>query len=164
MQATVRGVAKSRTRLSDFTFTFPLLYKAYRFDYVPFVYFCFFSFVLETDLRKLRYGLCQKMFCLYCLLGALSGRCCCSVAQWCLALCDPMDCSTPGSPVCHQLPELAQLMSIESVMPSNHVTLCHPLLLPPSIFPSTRVFSNELTLFASSTKVLEFQLQHQSFQ
>ena len=36
-----------------------------------------------------------------------------------------------------------RLMSIESVMPSNHLILCHPLLLPPSIFPSTRVFSNE---------------------
>ena len=36
-------------------------------------------------------------------------------------------------------------MSIESVMPSNHLILCHPLLLPPSIFPSIRVFSNELT-------------------
>ena len=69
VQATVHGVAKSRTWLSDFTHTLPLLYKAYRFDYVPFVYFCFFSFVLETDLRKLRYGLCQKMFCLCCLLG-----------------------------------------------------------------------------------------------
>ena len=41
---------------------------------------------------------------------------------------------------------LFQLMSIESVMPSNHLTLCHPLLLLPSIFPSIRVFSNELAL------------------
>ena len=39
-----------------------------------------------------------------------------------------------------------KLMSIESVMPCNHLTLCHPLLLPPSIFPSIRVFSNESTL------------------
>ena len=38
---------------------------------------------------------------------------------------------------------LLELMSIESVMPSNHLILCHPLLLPPSIFPSIRVFSNE---------------------
>ena len=38
---------------------------------------------------------------------------------------------------------LLKLMSIESVMPSNHLILCHPLLLPPSIFPSIRVFSNE---------------------
>ena len=38
---------------------------------------------------------------------------------------------------------LLKLTSIESVMPSNHLILCHPLLLPPSIFPSTRVFSNK---------------------
>ena len=41
---------------------------------------------------------------------------------------------------------LLKLMSIESVMPSNHLILCHPLLLPPSIFPSSRVFSNESIL------------------
>ena len=57
-----------------------------------------------------------------------------------------MDCSTPGLPVHHQLPELLKLMSIESVMPSNHLILCHPLLLPPSIFTSIRVFSNESVL------------------
>ena len=62
-----------------------------------------------------------------------------------LSLCDPMDCSTPGLPVHRQLPEFSQLMSIESVMPSNHLILCRPLL-PPSIFPSIRVFSNESAL------------------
>ena len=66
-----------------------------------------------------------------------------SVAQLCLALCNPMDYSTPGFPVHHQIPELAQTMSTESVMPSNHLILCHPFLLLPSIFPSIRVFSNE---------------------
>ena len=69
-----------------------------------------------------------------------------SVAQSCPTLCDLMDCSTPGLPVYHQLPELTQLMSIESVMPSNHLILCHPLLLPPSIFPRIRDFSNESVL------------------
>ena len=44
---------------------------------------------------------------------------------------------------------LLKLMSIESVMPSNHLILCHPLLLPPSIFPSIRVFSSESVLFTS---------------
>ena len=63
-----------------------------------------------------------------------------SVAQLGLTLCDPMDCSTPGLPVHHQL------MSIESVMPSNHLILCCPLLSLPSIFPSIRVFSNESVL------------------
>ena len=65
---------------------------------------------------------------------------CCSVAKSCPTLCDPMDCSTPGFPVLHYLPELLKLMFIESVMPSNHLILCHPLLLLPSVFPSIRVF------------------------
>ena len=60
--------------------------------------------------------------------------------------CYPMDCSTPELPVLHHLPELTQLMSIESVMPSNHLILCHPLILLTSIFPSIRVSSNESVL------------------
>ena len=64
-----------------------------------------------------------------------------SVTQPCPALCDSMDCSMPGAPVHHQLPESTQTMSIELVMPSNHLILCRPLLFPPSIFPSIRVFS-----------------------
>ena len=64
----------------------------------------------------------------------------------CLTLCDPMDCSMPGLPVLHHHPELAQFVSIESVMPSSHLILCHPLLLLPSILPSIRVFSNESAL------------------
>ena len=59
-----------------------------------------------------------------------------SVTQSCPTLCDPMDCSTPGFPVHQQHTELAQLMSIESVMPSNHLILCCPFLLLPSVFPS----------------------------
>ena len=54
-----------------------------------------------------------------------------------------MNCSTPGLPVHHQLQSSLKLMSMESVMPSNHLILRHPLLLLPSIFPSVRVFSNE---------------------
>ena len=69
-----------------------------------------------------------------------------SVTQSCLTLCDPMNRSMPGLPIHHQLPESTQPMSIESVMPSNHLILCHPLLLLPSIFPSIRVFSNESVL------------------
>ena len=52
----------------------------------------------------------------------------------------------PGFPVHHQLWSLLKLMSTESVMPSNHLILCHPLLILPSIFPSIRVFSNESVL------------------
>ena len=54
-------------------------------------------------------------------------------------------------------------MSIESVMPSNHLILCRPLLLPPSILPSIRVFSS-VSSSHQVAKVLEFQLQHQCFQ
>ena len=55
-----------------------------------------------------------------------------------------MNCSMPGFPVFSW--SLPKLMSIESVMPSNHLILCHPLLLPPSIISSIRVFSNESVL------------------
>ena len=71
---------------------------------------------------------------------------CCSVTKACLTLCDPMDCSMPGLPVHHHLRCLLKLMSIESMMPSNHLILCRPLLLPPPISPSIRVFSNESAL------------------
>ena len=64
----------------------------------------------------------------------------------CLTLCDSMDRSTPGFPVLHHLPEFLKFTSTESVIPSNHLILCCPLLLLPSIFPSIRVFSNELVL------------------
>ena len=66
-----------------------------------------------------------------------------------------MDCSTPGLPVHHQL-SLIKLMSVESVMPSNHLILHHPLLLPPSIFPSIMVFSNESVLFIRWPKYWSF--------
>ena len=69
-----------------------------------------------------------------------------SVAQACLTLCNPMDCSTLGFSIHHHSHSLLKLMSIESVMPSNHLFLCHPLLFLPSIFPSIRVFSNESVL------------------
>ena len=54
----------------------------------------------------------------------------------------PMDCSTPGFPVLHHLPDVAQTKSIESVMPLKHLILCHPLFLP-LIFPSNGFFSNK---------------------
>ena len=58
---------------------------------------------------------------------------------------------------------LLKLISIELVTPSNHLILCHPLPLLPSIIPNIRVFSNECCLHQVA-KVLEFQLQHQYFQ
>ena len=57
-----------------------------------------------------------------------------------------MDCSTPGLPVYHNTRSLPKLMSTESVMPSNLLILCHPLLFLSFIFPSIRVFSNESVL------------------
>ena len=78
-----------------------------------------------------------------------------SVAQSCPALCDPMNHSTPGLPVHHQLPSLPKPMSIESVMPSNHLILCCPLLLP-SIFSNIRVFSNESALHIRWPKYWSF--------
>ena len=75
---------------------------------------------------------------------ALNYICCCSVTQSSLTICNPMDCSTPGFPVLHCLLGLLKIMSIESVMPSNLLILCCPLL--PPIFPSIRVLSKELAL------------------
>ena len=63
-----------------------------------------------------------------------------------LLSCDPTNCSTPGLPVHHQLPELAQTHIHLLAMPSNHLILCRPFLLLPSIFPTIGVFSNELAL------------------
>ena len=79
-----------------------------------------------------------------------------SVSQLCQTLRSPMDCSTPGLPVHHQLTEFTQLMFIETVMPSNHLMLCLSLLLPPSIFPSIRVFSNESVLHIRWPKYWSF--------
>ena len=69
-----------------------------------------------------------------------------SVAQSCPTLCDPMDHSTPVLPSISNSQSLLKLMSIELVMPSNHLIFCCPLILLPSIFPSIRVFSNESAL------------------
>ena len=71
-----------------------------------------------------------------------------SVTQLCPTLFSSMDCSTPGVPVFHHLWRLLKLVSIESVMPSNHLVLYCPLLLLPSVFPSIKLFSNESVLFA----------------
>ena len=69
-----------------------------------------------------------------------------SFAQSCPTLCYPMDCSTPGFPVYHQLQGLLKLISIESMMPSNHLIFCRPLLFLPLIFSRIWVFSNKSVL------------------
>ena len=94
--------------------------------------------------------------------------CCCSVAQSCPTLGDSVDCSTPGFPVLHDLPEFDQIhvhWVADAIQPS------HPVL---SSFPSIRVFSNEsvnltgwlhwVSSLHQVAKVLELQLQYQSFQ
>ena len=79
-----------------------------------------------------------------------------SVTHSYLTLWDPMDCSMPGFLVFHNSRSLLKLMSIEPVMPSNHLILCRPLLLPPSIFPSIRVFSKESVLYIRWPKYWSF--------
>ena len=91
-----------------------------------------------------------------------------SVAQLCSTLCDPMNRTTSGLSVHHQLPEFTQthvhrvgdvrLMWIKSVMPSSHLILGHPLLLLPPIPPTIRVFSNESTLCTRWPKYWRFSL------
>ena len=105
---TVHGVAKSRTRPTDFHLNSPL----------------FFSSVQLLN--------CVQLF----------------VTPWTAA--------SQASLSITNSPSLLKLMSIESVMPSNHLILCHPLLLPPSIFPSIRVFSNESLLRIRWSKYWSF--------
>ena len=69
---------------------------------------------------------------------------------------DPMNCSKPGLPVHHQLPSSPKLMSVELVMPSSHLILCHPPLLLPPVPPSIKDFSNESTLHMRWAKYWSF--------
>ena len=82
--------------------------------------------------------------------------CCSSVTQLCPALCDPWTAAHQASLSFTITQSLFKLMSIESVMPSNHLILCHPLLFLPSILPSIRVFSNELVLHIRWPKYWSF--------
>ena len=79
-------------------------------------------------------------------LGSPDQSICCSVIQFCLTLCNPMDCSRPGSLSFTISQSLLKLMSIESVTPSNHFILCRPLLLLPSTFSSINIFFNKSAL------------------
>ena len=81
-----------------------------------------------------------------------------SVTQSCLTLCDPMNCSTPGLPIRHQLQEFTQTQIHWISDAIQHLILCCPLLLLPSIFPSIRVFSNESALCIRWLKYWSFSL------
>ena len=103
----------------------------------------------------------KSCHCLYCFQNILNFilvhlDCCCLVTKLCLTPCDPMTAA-------HQAPlpftiswNLLKFMSIESVILSNHLILCHPLLLP-STFPSIRVFSNESALHITWPKHWSFR-------
>ena len=90
-----------------------------------------------------------------------------SVIQLCPTLYDPMDCSTPGFPVHHQLQSLFKFMSIKSVMPSNHLIFCCPLLpclqsFPASgFFPMSQVFTSggQIIGVSASASVLPMNIQ-----
>ena len=89
---------------------------------------------------------------------------CCSVSQFCPTLCDPMDCSTPGFPVCHQLLELAQT-HVHRV--GDAIQPTHPLSSPsPPAFNLSQHqgLFKQVSSLQQVAKVLEFQLQHLPFQ
>ena len=86
-----------------------------------------------------------------------------SVAQSCPNFCDPMDCSTPSFPVYPNSQNLLKLKSVASVMPSNHLLLCHPLPLLPSSFPSIRIFSNVSVLCIRRPKYWSFSFSISPF-
>ena len=90
-----------------------------------------------TDWFQIGKGICQG-----CILSVQFS----SVTRLCPTLCNPMNRSTPGHLVQHQLPEPTQTHVHWVSDASNHLILCHPLLLLPSIFPNIRVFSNESAL------------------
>ena len=79
-----------------------------------------------------------------------------SFSQSCLIICDPIDCSMSGFASITNSWSLLIIMSIKSVMPSNHLILCCPILLPPSIPPSIRIFSNESVLLIRWPKYWSF--------
>ena len=78
-------------------------------------------------------------------LTSCTRNCCCSFAQLCQLFVTPRTAARQASLSTTNSRSLLKLMCIESVMPSNHLIFCHPLLLP-SIFPSIRIFSNESAL------------------
>ena len=114
-QASIYGIAQSRTRLKQL------------------------SRMIKQLAQKHHYTIVDRE-------GALGGFQFSLVTQSCPILFDPMDSACQASLSITDSWSLFKLMSIKSVMPSNHLILCHPLLFLPSIFPSIRVFSNESAL------------------
>ena len=94
-------------------------------------------------------------------------HCCCLVTKSCLTLGCPTDCSMPSFSIFAIYQSLLKLMSIESVMPSNHLVLCCPLLLLPSICPTSgsspmsQLFASGGQSIGASALVLPMNIQHQ---
>ena len=115
---------------------------------------CFYLKILECVLPKNKDILLHKNKMLIKIRKLIL---CCSVAQSCLTLCDPMDCSTPGFPVLYYLLEFSQV-HVHWVITANHLILCWPLILLPSIFPNIGVFSIELVLCIGWPKYWSFSV------
>ena len=102
--------------------------------------------------------LTEQASCLCTLVPCLSFTCRrFSVINLCPTFCDPMDCSKPCFPLSFTISRsLLKFTSVESMMIPNHLILCHPLLLLPSIFRSIRVFPNESALHIRWPKYWSF--------
>ena len=138
--AAIHGVAKSRTQLSDWT-------ELNWTELNP---------LIESGLISERTSLTVDGTAMWVEIGdgyRLVSYFSCSVVSDSLW---PMNHSIPGFLSFTNSQSLLKFMSIRSVMPSNHLILCHPLLLPPSIFPSIRVFSNESVLCSRWPKYWSF--------
>ena len=126
----------------------------------------FFGTTLKLWISNCKYEIFSKLkkkvcFSL-CDLHTVNPKILYSVTKLCLSLGDPMDCSTPGFPVFH-LVEF-KFMSMEWVMPSNHLILCCSLLLLLSIFLSIRIFTNVSALGIMWPEYWSFSFKQQSFQ
>ena len=106
----------------------------------------------QTNMLKYLSILENILDCLSCIIA------CCSIAQSYPTLCTPWTAARQASLSITISWSLLKLMSIESMMPFNHLILCHPLLLLPSIFPSNRVFSNEAALCIRWPKYWRFSI------
>ena len=96
--------------------------------------------------------------CLYLSVEVFAHICCCSVAQSCPTLCDPWTAAGHASLSFTVSQSWLKLRSIKSVMPSNHLVLCHSILLPPSIFSSFMVFSNDSPIHIKRAKYWSFSI------
>ena len=147
----------TRSRTLSKTESGTLKKRIYVYVYIYiYIYMKFYTYVYEI----LKYGYIQlpnlsvlnKLFNFY----VSNSVCCCSVTKLCPTLCDPMDCSTPGFPVLHYLPEFA----------SNSYPLsrwCHPTISS-SVTPFSCLFFQWVGSSHQVAKVLQLQLQHQFFQ